>query len=167
VLAHGARQRGRHDARQSFPHGNGKAHGSELGTATATTHGSELGHDSDMTHGSELGHGSDMTHGNGHDARQRMPARQRAWTHGNVLQARQSSLPSRFGETHGKVFVAEPGFAVSVLPCVDARQCLCRAILCLCRAICPHDKALFSGSECWTFTYQLTGRSMSATKGRN
>jgi hypothetical protein len=104
------------------------------GMATATTHGSELGHGSDMTHGSELGHGSDMTHGselghgNGRDARQRMPARQRAWTHGNVRHARQSSLPSRFGETHGKVFVAEPGFAVPVLPCVDARQCLCRAI---------------------------------------
>jgi hypothetical protein len=117
------------------------------GTATATTHGSELGHGSDMMHGSELGHG------NGHDARQRMPARQRAWTHGsecphgNVpgrtaaicthgsecshgsdMHARQSSLPCRFGETHGKVFVAEPGFAVPVLPCVDARQCLCRAI---------------------------------------
>jgi hypothetical protein len=92
------------------------------GTATATTHGSELGHDSDMTHGSELGHG------NGHDARQRMPARQRAWTHGSDMHARQSSLPCRFGETHGKVFVAEPGFAVPVLPCVDARQCLCRAI---------------------------------------
>jgi hypothetical protein len=55
-------------------------------------------------------------------------------------------LPSHFGETLGKVCVAEPSFAVPVLPCVDARQCLCRAILCLCRAICPHDKALFSGS---------------------
>jgi hypothetical protein len=135
------------------------------GTAMATMHGSELGHGSDMTHGSELGHGSVMTHGSecthgkvpGRtaanartamclDARQRMPAWQRAWTHGNVLHARQSSLPSHFGETHGKVFVAEPGFAVPVLPCVDARQCLCRAILCLCRAICPHGKALFSGS---------------------
>jgi hypothetical protein len=73
-------------------------------------------------------HGREFAHGNGGDARQRRRARQRAGTHGNVLPARQSSLPSHLRETHGNVFVAEHDFAVPALPCVDARQCRCRAI---------------------------------------
>jgi hypothetical protein len=81
------------------------------------------------------------------DTRQRRMAWQTPGMHGNVLTARQSSLPSLLRETHGKVFVAGHYFAVPPLPCVDARQRRCRAFWCLCRAICPHGKALFSGSE--------------------
>jgi hypothetical protein len=55
-------------------------------------------------------------------------------------------LPSDLREAHGKVVVAEHIVAVPALPCVDARQCRCRAFWCLCRAICLHGKALFSGS---------------------
>jgi hypothetical protein len=135
VLVHGARQRGRHDARQRFPHGKGKAHGSELGHGNGDDARQRVGarqrYDARQRAGARQR--PRCTAANARtatclDARQRMPARQRAWTHGSDMHARQSSLPSHFGETHGKVFVAEPGFAVPVLPCVDARQCLCRAI---------------------------------------
>jgi hypothetical protein len=42
----------------------------------------------------------------------------------------------RFGQAHGNVFVAVEGVAVQTLPCVDARQSLCRANKGLCRANC-------------------------------
>jgi hypothetical protein len=114
----GARQRSM--ARQSKTHGNDAGHGK--GPVT---------------------HGKDMWHGNANDARQRTHARQQRRTHGNVWRARQRGV---LGETHGKVCVAGHDFAVSPLPCVDARQGLCRVFCGLCRATCPHGKVLLSGS---------------------
>jgi hypothetical protein len=105
------------------------AHGKEAGT----THGKVLRtatseHTAASQHtAARTTHGRGTAHGNGHDTRQRRRARQRSGTHGNVLPARQRSLPSLLRETHGNVFVAGHDFAVPPLPCVDARQCRCRA----------------------------------------
>jgi hypothetical protein len=54
-------------------------------------------------------------------------------SHGKASAARQRSARTakafavQFGHAHGNVFVAVGGVAVQTLPCVDARQSLCRA----------------------------------------
>jgi hypothetical protein len=81
-------------------------------------------------------------------------------THGKASNARQRSLPCVYGTTHGKEFVAVRDVAVFSLPCVDARQRLCRVFLALCRARSMHGKALFSGSDYYLFSEVQTVRRM-------
>jgi hypothetical protein len=92
------------------------AHGIAPRTATAKAHGNVMAHDNGVT------------------------------AHGNDIKARQRHLPCEFGTTHGKECVAVRDTAVRSLPCVHARQSLCRAFWPLCRAGMAHGKALFSGS---------------------
>jgi hypothetical protein len=128
-------------------------------TAATTTHGSGDARQQRQRTAEKCARQRAGTHGNGGDARQRKrPTAEKKRTAAR-RDARQrpartaSSLPSDLREAHGKVVVAEHIVAVPVLPCMDARQCLCRAFWCFCRAICPHGKALFSGSEVHTRMY--------------
>jgi hypothetical protein len=93
------------------------AHGNAPRTATAKAHGNVEAHGNNAT------------------------------AHGKDIKARQRPLPCDLGKTHGKEYVAVRDTAVRSLPCVDARQSLCRAFWPLCRAGMAHGKALFSGSE--------------------
>jgi hypothetical protein len=99
-------------------------------------------------HGNGVGHtAKDSSTAEESDARQR-------------LQSTAKALPSDLDETHGKESVAGQYIAMRSLPCVDARQRLCRAFWVLCRAFCPHGKDYYSSRlmgfiGCFLFYFYL------------